>query len=47
MQGQIGGVNRYVVIFLSHYILSDKTDWNEKRKPGRVRQGDGGGQWKR
>lgn len=28
MQGQIGGVNRYVVIIFSHYILSDKALWN-------------------
>ena len=27
MQGQIGGVNRYVVIIFSHYILSDKVVW--------------------
>jgi len=47
MQGQIGRVNHYVVIIFRHYILSDKTDWNEKGRPGHARQGDGGGQWKR
>jgi hypothetical protein len=47
MQGQIGRVNHYVVNIFSHYILSDKTDWNEKRKSGHVRQGDGGGLLKR
>ncbi|CAI8844222.1 hypothetical protein EMIT0P294_11207 [Pseudomonas sp. IT-P294] len=28
MQGQIEGVNRYVVIIFGHYILSDKAVWN-------------------
>lgn len=27
MQGQIDGVNGYVVIIFSHYILSDKVVW--------------------
>ncbi len=26
MQGQIGGVNGFVVIIFGHYILSDKAD---------------------
>lgn len=30
MQGQIGGVNGYVVIIFVHYILSDKAVWNEQ-----------------
>jgi hypothetical protein len=47
MQGQNGGVNRYVVIFFSHYILSDKTDWNEKARPEHARQADGCELWKR
>jgi hypothetical protein len=47
MQGQIEGVNHYVVIIFRHYILSDKTDWNEKWTPRRACQGDGGGLWKR
>ncbi|MBA1381376.1 hypothetical protein FHK92_26920 [Pseudomonas brassicacearum subsp. neoaurantiaca] len=27
MQGEIGGVNGFVVIIFSHYILSDKRVW--------------------
>ncbi|TWC56030.1 hypothetical protein FBY04_10861 [Pseudomonas sp. SJZ080] len=47
MQGQIGGVNGFVVIVFKHYILSDKAVWNEKAEPESVTQDDGGVLWKR
>ncbi|VVM70290.1 hypothetical protein PS662_01764 [Pseudomonas fluorescens] len=47
MQGQIGGVNGFVVIIFTHYILSDKAVWNEKLKPESTPQDEGAGLWKR
>lgn len=47
MQGQIGGVNDFVVIILKHYILSDKAVWNEKAELECVAQGGDSGSWKR
>ena len=47
MQGQNGGVNRYVVMIFSHYILSDKTDWNEKTRSEHAPEAYGCWLWKR
>ena len=47
MQGQIGGVNGYVVIIFAHYILSDKAVWNEQGGPVCPVQTDWGGVSKR
>ncbi|CAI8780958.1 Phage protein [Pseudomonas sp. IT-P100] len=47
MQGQIGGVNGFVVIIFKHYILSDKAVWNEKAELENVTQDDSGELWKR
>ncbi|MCP1495570.1 hypothetical protein J2Y86_000277 [Pseudomonas migulae] len=47
MQGQIGGVNGFVVIIFKHYILSDKAVWNEKVRQEDAIQDDGYALWKR
>lgn len=47
MQGQIGGVNGFVVIIFKHYILTDKAVWNERARLENAIQGDGFARWKR